>query len=123
MTEEVPMPWDWPAEVNQLEAAAFCRWKAAQTGESVQLPTEAEWMILRNQVQGDQPDWKQRREISTSHGGHHLVRLIISNKVIFMMLWGMSGNGRLRRSVDLTAFVFILYMMIFRRQHSMVNIP
>lgn len=58
MTEEVPMPWDWPAEVNQLEAAAFCRWKAAQTGESVQLPTEAEWMILRDQVPGDQPDWK-----------------------------------------------------------------
>ena len=58
MTEEVPMPWDWPAEVNQLEAAAFCRWKAKQTGESVQLPTEAEWMILRNQVPGDQPDWQ-----------------------------------------------------------------
>ncbi|PKE28553.1 SAM-dependent methyltransferase [Rahnella sp. AA] len=57
MTEEVPMPWDWPAEVNQLEAAAFCRWKAAKTGESVQLPTEAEWMILRNRVPGDQPDW------------------------------------------------------------------
>ncbi len=59
MTEEVPMPWDWPAEVNQLEAAAFCRWKAAQTGESVQLPTEAEWMILRQQVPGDQPDWEK----------------------------------------------------------------
>ncbi|MBU9808930.1 5-histidylcysteine sulfoxide synthase [Rahnella sp. SL6] len=58
MTEEVPMPWDWPAEVNQLEAAAFCRWKAVQTGESVQLPSEAEWMILRNQVEGDQPGWK-----------------------------------------------------------------
>ncbi|MGY3010024.1 5-histidylcysteine sulfoxide synthase [Ewingella americana] len=27
MAEEVTMPWDWPAEVNQLEAAAFCRWK------------------------------------------------------------------------------------------------
>lgn len=59
MTEEVPMPWDWPAEVNQLEATAFCRWKAAQTGESVQLPTEGEWMILREQVPGDQPDWER----------------------------------------------------------------
>nr|WP_307772778.1 5-histidylcysteine sulfoxide synthase [Aeromonas hydrophila] len=57
MTEQVPMPWDWPAEVNQLEAAAFCRWQAAQTGLPVQLPSEAEWMLLREQLAGDQPDW------------------------------------------------------------------
>lgn len=59
MTEEVAMPWDWPAEVNQLEAAAFCRWKAEQTGAAVQLPCEAEWMQLREQVEGDQPEWQQ----------------------------------------------------------------
>ena len=59
MTEEVAMPWDWPAEVNQLEAAAFCRWKAAESGQAVQLPSEAEWMLLREQVPGDQPDWQQ----------------------------------------------------------------
>ncbi|MDF7651511.1 5-histidylcysteine sulfoxide synthase [Erwiniaceae bacterium L1_54_3] len=57
MTEEVAMPWDWPAEVNQLEAAAFCRWLAEETGKSIQLPCEAEWMQLREQVSGDQPDW------------------------------------------------------------------
>jgi hypothetical protein len=28
MAAEVPMPWDWPVEVNCLEARAFCRWKA-----------------------------------------------------------------------------------------------
>ncbi len=59
MAEEIPMPWDWPAEVNQLEAAAFCRWKADETGKSIQLPTEAEWYVLRDQVEGDQPDWQQ----------------------------------------------------------------
>ncbi len=59
MAEEIPMPWDWPAEVNQLEAAAFCRWKADETGKSIQLPTEAEWYLLRDQVEGDQPDWQQ----------------------------------------------------------------
>ena len=53
LTEEVAMPWDWPAEVNQLEAAAFCRWKANETGESVQLPSEAEWLLLREQVGDD----------------------------------------------------------------------
>lgn len=57
MAEEVPMPWDWPVEVNQLEASAFCRWKAGETGKSIQLPAENEWMLLREQVAGDQPDW------------------------------------------------------------------
>ncbi|WP_186454389.1 5-histidylcysteine sulfoxide synthase [Candidatus Pantoea soli] len=59
MTEEVPMPWDWPAEVNQLEAAAFCRWLADETGTAIQLPCEAEWLQLREQVTGDQPDWTE----------------------------------------------------------------
>ncbi|WP_261641995.1 5-histidylcysteine sulfoxide synthase [Erwinia mallotivora] len=59
MTEEVPMPWDWPVEVNQLEAAAFCRWKADDSGKSVQLPSEAEWLLLREQLDGDQPDWQE----------------------------------------------------------------
>jgi len=43
MTEVVPMPWDWPVEVNYLEAKAFCNWKAGQTGNAVRLPTEDEW--------------------------------------------------------------------------------
>lgn len=54
------MPWDWPVEVNQLEAEAFCRWKAEQTGLPVQLPSEAEWQALRAQVPGDQPDWPRQ---------------------------------------------------------------
>ncbi|KAF3998239.1 5-histidylcysteine sulfoxide synthase [Glaciimonas immobilis] len=58
MSEELPMPWDWPAEVNQLEASAFCRWKSSKTGTSLQLLCEAEWYLLRKQVQGDQSDWQ-----------------------------------------------------------------
>lgn len=43
MTEVVAMPWDWPVEVNYLEAKAFCNWKAEQTHSSVRMPTEDEW--------------------------------------------------------------------------------
>jgi len=43
MLEEVAMPWNWPVEVNCLEASAFCAWKAAQTGLPVRLPSEDEW--------------------------------------------------------------------------------
>lgn len=57
MCEEIAMPWDWPVETNQLEAAAFCKWKAAKTGLSIQLPCEAEWQVLRNEIAEDQPDW------------------------------------------------------------------
>ncbi|MFA7436788.1 5-histidylcysteine sulfoxide synthase [Castellaniella sp.] len=46
MTQEIPMPWSWPVEVNYLEAKAFCNWKAAETGQPVRLPTEDEWYRL-----------------------------------------------------------------------------
>ena len=46
MTEEVPMQWDWPVEVNYHEAKAFCNWKAASSGQPVRLPTEDEWYRL-----------------------------------------------------------------------------
>lgn len=46
MTEEVPMCWDWPAEVNYHEAKAFCNWKKSETGMNVRLLTEDEWYRL-----------------------------------------------------------------------------
>ncbi len=45
---ERPMPWDWPVEVNCLEAEAFCTWKSAQSGVRVRLPSEDEWRRLRD---------------------------------------------------------------------------
>ena len=46
MPEEIPMPWDWPVEVNYHEAKAFCNWKKELTGQPVRLPTEDEWYRL-----------------------------------------------------------------------------
>ncbi|MBK9160052.1 MAG: 5-histidylcysteine sulfoxide synthase [Nitrosomonadales bacterium] len=46
MTGEVPMPWDWPVEVNYHEAKAFCNWKKSVTGQPVRLPGEDEWYRL-----------------------------------------------------------------------------
>lgn len=46
---EIPMPWDWPVEVNYLEAKAFAIWKTIQSGEPHRLPTEAEWYLLANE--------------------------------------------------------------------------
>ena len=60
MAKEIPMPWDWPVEVNQLEAKAFCNWKAKATGEPIRLPTEDEWYRLHDRQQvPDQPYWQK----------------------------------------------------------------
>ncbi|WP_308389382.1 5-histidylcysteine sulfoxide synthase [Acidithiobacillus sp. AMEEHan] len=48
IAEERPLPWSWPVEVNYHEAAAFCRWKSAQTGIPLRLPSEDEWRRLRD---------------------------------------------------------------------------
>lgn len=59
MTEEIPMPWDWPVEVNYHEAKAFCNWKKSVTGSAVRLLTEDEWYRLYDSVglsdPGEQP--------------------------------------------------------------------
>lgn len=63
MCEEVPMPWDWPAEVNYHEAAAFCAWKAEQTGQPVRLPSEDEWVRLYD-LAGIAPDTPAQRRLA-----------------------------------------------------------
>jgi putative 4-mercaptohistidine N1-methyltranferase len=57
LTEEIPLPLSWPVEVNYLEAKAFCNWKDSSTDDFVRLPTEAEWQILRDQLDTDLADW------------------------------------------------------------------
>ncbi|MGS2723005.1 5-histidylcysteine sulfoxide synthase [Porticoccus sp. GXU_MW_L64] len=59
MLEVIDMPWDWPVDINYLEAKAFCNWKSEQTGKQIRLPTEAEWYKLRELANTDQPDWQQ----------------------------------------------------------------
>ena len=46
------LPLDWPVEVNYLEAKAYCNWMAEKSGEAVRLPTEAEWVAMRDAVLG-----------------------------------------------------------------------
>ncbi|MBT1070498.1 5-histidylcysteine sulfoxide synthase [Pelotalea chapellei] len=58
MAAEIPLPWNWPVEVNYLEAKAFCNWKTAQTGQQIRLPSEDEWNRLRDLCEiPDQPWW------------------------------------------------------------------
>lgn len=58
LLEEIPLPMNWPVEVNYLEAKAFCQWKSKRDSAFIRLPTEAEWMLLRNRISGDITDWQ-----------------------------------------------------------------
>jgi 5-histidylcysteine sulfoxide synthase len=55
LTDLIEMPYNWPVEVNALEAEAFCRWKSAQEGETYRLPSEAEWYRMYAAGGMDQP--------------------------------------------------------------------
>ena len=57
MLEVIEMPWDWPAEINYLEAKAFCNWKSEQTETHIRMPTESEWHLMRDGLDTDQPYW------------------------------------------------------------------
>jgi 5-histidylcysteine sulfoxide synthase/putative 4-mercaptohistidine N1-methyltranferase len=59
LVSEIPLPMNWPVEVNYLEAKAFCQWKSEQTGKSIALPTEAQWHCLRENLTSNITDWQQ----------------------------------------------------------------
>jgi 5-histidylcysteine sulfoxide synthase/putative 4-mercaptohistidine N1-methyltranferase len=60
VAEEIEMPWNWPVEVNYLEAKAFCNWKTEQSGTIYRLPTEEEWYVLAGlYLKEDQPEWEK----------------------------------------------------------------
>lgn len=59
------MPWDWPVECNFHEAAAFCTFLSERTGKRIRLPSEKEWLLLRDfeptdlQDSAHGPAWKK----------------------------------------------------------------
>ncbi len=59
LLEIIDMPWDWPVDVNYLEASAFCQWLSEKQGRSIRLPSEDEWYVLRNKLHTDQPYWQK----------------------------------------------------------------
>jgi len=49
LSREIALPLSWPVEVNHLEAAAFCKWKSHKEGTNITLPTEDEYVRLRDE--------------------------------------------------------------------------
>lgn len=65
MFDVVPLPHDWPVEVNYLEAKAFCAWK----GAGYRLPTEAEHHVMRGSLQVEPTNEENgKRNIDLQYG-------------------------------------------------------
>ena len=50
LSSVIDMPLDWPVDVNALEAEAFCRYKSLQDSVTYQLPSEAEYRAIYEEV-------------------------------------------------------------------------
>lgn len=65
LLNEMPLPLNWPVEVNYLEAKAFCQWKnntlnaVNKQSDIYRMPTEAEWLCLRDNIPDDLVDWQK----------------------------------------------------------------
>jgi len=59
LLSEIPLPLNWPVEVNYLEAKAFCQWKSEEIKAKIALPTEAQWHCLRENIPDDKADCLQ----------------------------------------------------------------
>ena len=63
VSREIPLPLSWPVEVNHLEAAAFCKWKSEKLGVHITLPTEDEYIRLRDvSAVSSYLDWTRKGE-------------------------------------------------------------
>ena len=95
MAQIIDMPWDWPVEVNYLEAKAFCNWLARKTGKPIRLPTEAEWYRLRDLHDiPDQPYWQK------APGNINLEHWASSCPVNRFSIRGVLRHHRQRLAVD-----------------------
>jgi len=74
LTETTAMPWDWPAEVNNHEAAAYCNFLKEKTGEPLRLPTEAEYYRLRDQLPVDLQSSEHGKAWAAAPGNVNLER-------------------------------------------------
>lgn len=79
IAEIIPMPWDWAVDVNCFESKAFCKWKSTMLKQQIRLPSEAEWVRLRdyawlndgeNEINDNKEESKQEGEEEIEKHNH-----------------------------------------------------
>ncbi len=68
LATEIPLPEDWPVDVNYHEAKAFCNWLSKCTGKHIQLPVEDEWLRLCEHAGMKESLWREEWNTGLHHG-------------------------------------------------------
>lgn len=91
-TKLIDLPLDWPVELNNLEALAFCQYLSQKLHTTIRLPTEAEWTLLFDRCVGvDQDHWGEGK----APGNLNLERFCSSSPVNMFQhkdLYDVIGN-------------------------------
>lgn len=90
LSEVIAMPMCWPAEVNALEAEAFCRYKSAKDGVTYTLPSESEYRAIYNYANIlDIPDLHESR---ANLNFYHFASSCPVNEFSFNGIYDVLGN-------------------------------
>jgi 5-histidylcysteine sulfoxide synthase/putative 4-mercaptohistidine N1-methyltranferase len=86
----IEMPFDWPVDVNALEAEAFCRYKSQKDGVTYSLPSEAEYRAIYNQSRlQDLPNFHESR---ANLNFYHYASACPVNEFSFNGIFDVVGN-------------------------------
>ena len=90
LAQEIPLPLDWPVEVNALEAEAFCRYKSQQEGREYTLPSEAEYRAVYDYASlQDLPEFHESR---ANLNFYHYASPCPVNEFSFNGIYDVVGN-------------------------------
>lgn len=90
LTSQIEMPYDWPVDVNALEAEAFCRYKSQKEGIEYQLPSEAEYRAMYEYAAlEDIPQFKNK---NANVDFAHYASSVAVNKHSFNGIYDVVGN-------------------------------
>ena len=64
----IPLPLDFPVDVNALEAEAFCRWKSQKEKKTYRLLSEAEYMAVYERFYGKEIIDAQDANVAFAYG-------------------------------------------------------
>jgi 5-histidylcysteine sulfoxide synthase/putative 4-mercaptohistidine N1-methyltranferase len=90
LNSEIEMPYDWPVDVNALEAEAFCRYKSDKEGITYQLPSESEYRaIYEYALLKDVPEFQSE---NANVDFAHYASSVPVNKFSFNGIYDVVGN-------------------------------
>jgi len=90
LSKIIDMPYDWPVDVNALEAEAFCRYKSQKDTLTYSLPSEAEYALIYKQA--NLQDIPQLLESRANINFYHYASSSPVNEFSFHGIYDVIGN-------------------------------